>query len=428
MAYNKEKLKDSKTFCMAPWMSIHHWPDGKTYPCCLWNSRDPIGNLNDKSLKEIWNNETMKKTRQGMLKEEKISSCDRCYHLEDTGDGSYRQRINKEHWDKVDYVDETKEDGHLDNMKLHLWDLRISNFCNFKCRSCGHALSSSWHKDAIALGEADPNAKALISISDKSKFLQDIEPHYECVDEIYFAGGEPLVMPEHYQILDRLIELGRTDVRIRYSTNFSKLTFKGKHIFDYWKQFPNLELYISIDGVGKVGEFVRKGYNDELFHKNVQLYKESGVAHTDYAYAVTYGALNYNHLFDMVLDFFERDIIDQDVTKTTRKIFFSPIDYPTHYDSVFLPDSFKNKFIQRFEGFDKEVLSKFPNIHSHVLGDIMRKLKTVYERSITKQFNFEEMTKYKSVTDKLDLLRDEKFKHVFGFNSTEFVINQTKII
>jgi len=428
MAYNKEELKNSKTFCMAPWMSIHHWPDGKTYPCCLWNSRDPIGNLNDSSLKEIWNNETMKKTRQGMLKDEKISSCDRCYHLEDTGDGSYRQRINKEHWDKIDYVNETKEDGHLDNMNLHLWDLRISNFCNFKCRSCGHALSSSWHKDAIALGEADPNAKALISISDKSKFLQDIEPHYNCVDEIYFAGGEPLVMPEHYQILDRLIELGRTDVRIRYSTNFSKLTFKGKHIFDYWKQFPNLELYISIDGVGKVGELVRKGYDDELFYKNVQLYKESGVAHTDYAYAVTYGALNYNHLFDMVLDFFERDIIDQNVTKTSRKIFFSPIDYPTHYDSVFLPDSFKNKFIQRFEGFDKEILSKFPKVHNHVLEDIMRKLKTVYDRSITKQFNFEEMAKCKSVTDKLDLLRDEKFKHVFGFDSTEFVINQTKVI
>ena len=128
------------------------------------------------------------------------------------------------------------------------------------------------------------------------------------------------------------------------------------------------------------------------------------------------------------VEFFERDIIDQNVTKTSRKIFFSPIDYPTHYDSVFLPDSFKNKFIQRFEGFDKEVLSKFPKVHNHVLEDIMRKLKTVYDRSITKQFNFEEMAKCKSVTDKLDLLRDEKFKHVFGFNSTEFVTNQTKVI
>ena len=58
----------------------------------------------------------------------------------------------------------------------------------------------------------------------------------------------------------------------------------------------------------------------------------------------------------------------------------------------------------------------------------MRKLKTVYERSTTKQFNYEEMAKCKSVTDKLDLLRDEKFKHVFGFDSTEFVINQTKVI
>ena len=58
----------------------------------------------------------------------------------------------------------------------------------------------------------------------------------------------------------------------------------------------------------------------------------------------------------------------------------------------------------------------------------MRKLKTVYDRSISKQFDFDQMAKCKSVTDKLDLLRDEKFKHVFGFDSTEFVINQTKVI
>ena len=53
MAYNKDILKKSKTFCMAPWMSIHHWPDGKTYPCCLWNSREPVGNLNEQSLNEL---------------------------------------------------------------------------------------------------------------------------------------------------------------------------------------------------------------------------------------------------------------------------------------------------------------------------------------------------------------------------------------
>jgi len=350
MEFDKNKLKESKTFCLAPWLSIHTWPDGKTYPCCVWNSGEPVGNINDESLDKLWNNDVMKKTRVGMLKGEKISSCRRCYNLEETGDGSYRKRINNEHWGKIHYIDNTDVDGNLNIMNLHLWDIRISNFCNFKCRSCGFGLSSSWYSDAKALGQ-NPE-KALININDKASFMDMLEPHYNCVDEIYFAGGEPLIMPEHYQILDKLIELGRTDVNIRYSTNFSKLSFKGKHIFDYWKKFPNLELYISIDGVGKIGEYVRKGYDDKIFNQNIIDYKNSGIRHTDYAYAITYGALNYLHLFDMVLDFIERDFIDTELEKETRTLFFSPIDYPTHYDSAFLPDLFKEKFRKRLEGLN----------------------------------------------------------------------------
>ena len=417
MEFDTNKLKESKTFCLAPWLSIHTWPDGKTYPCCVWNSGESVGNINNESLDKLWNNEVMRKTRIGMLQGEKISSCRRCYHLEDTGDESYRQRINKEHWNKIHYVDNTDAEGNLSIMNLHLWDIRISNFCNFKCRSCGLGLSSSWYPDAIALGETPE--KALININDKASFMDMLEPHYNCVDEIYFAGGEPLIMPEHYQILDRLIELGRTDVNIRYSTNFSKLTFKGKHIFDYWKQFPNLELYISIDGVGKIGEYVRKGYNDEIFKQNVIDYKNSGVRHTDYAYAITYGALNYLHLFDMVLDFIDRDFVDNELDKETRTLFFRPIDYPTHYDSAFLPDHFKEKFKERLEGFELEL--KKTLVSDRVIEDIIAKLNTVYRRSISKDFNYKEMSECKDITDKLDKIRKEIFLDVFGYETSEFV-------
>jgi len=421
MEFDKNILKESKTFCLAPWLSIHTWPDGKTYPCCIWNSNEPVGNINDQTLKEVWNNDTMKRTRVGMLNDEKISSCRRCYHLEETGDKSYRQRINKEHWDKIDYIDSTDSDGNLKIMNLHLWDIRISNFCNFKCRSCGLGLSSSWYSDAKALGQ-NPE-KALININDKASFMDMLEPHYDCVDEIYFAGGEPLMMPEHYQILDRLIELGRTDVNIRYSTNFSNMSFKGKHIFEYWGKFPNLELYISIDGVGKIGEYVRKGYDDKLFYQNVIDYKNSNVKHTDYAYAITYGTLNYLHLFDMVLDFIERDFIDKEAFIGARTLFFSPIDYPTYYDTVFLPDRFKVKFAERLRGFKSELQKT--GVSSYVIEDIMNKLDTVYKRSISKDFKYEEMAKCKDITDKLDKIRKEKFDDTFPYfkNSNDFITN-----
>ena len=107
------------TKCLAPWMSIHHWPDGNVYPCCLWDSGDPIGNLNEKPLGEIWNDPKLKDARLKMLNGEKVKSCDRCYKLEKTGDSSYRQRINKEHDSYENYLNQTNKDGSLDFMNFH---------------------------------------------------------------------------------------------------------------------------------------------------------------------------------------------------------------------------------------------------------------------------------------------------------------------
>ena len=420
-------IEKPDTFCLAPWVSIHTWPDGKVFPCCLWNSRDPVGNVNAQSLEEIWNNEKMKKIRRSFLKGEKLKSCDRCFHLEDTVDQSYRQRINRDHKDKMHYVNETNQDGSLNIMNLHLWDVRISNFCNFKCRSCGLGLSSSWYSDSKALGEKVD--KALININDKASFMDMLEPHYNCVDEIYFAGGEPLIMPEHYQILDRLLELGRTDVNIRYSTNFSKLTYKGKHIFDYWKHFPNLELYISIDGVGKIGEYVRKGFDDKLFYDNIMAFKKSGLKVRDYGYAITYGTLNYLHLFDMMLDFIDRGYLDTNSpVNESAKVIFSPIDYPAHYDSVYLPDRFKVMFGKRLEGFNRELLDK--GVSRLFANTIMYQLELVHKRSLTKEFDHLQMAKCKSITDQLDKIRKEKFYEIFDYykNSNDFVTNIKSII
>lgn len=409
------KLKD-KTTCLAPWISIHHWPDGKTYPCCLWNSGDPIGNLNNESLRDIWNSDKLKQARLGMLKGEKVSSCSRCYELEENGEHSYRQRINEQHSKYENYLELTKEDGSLEDMNLHLWDLRISNFCNFKCRSCGSELSSSWYEDAVKLGKNTEGKKALISITDKSKFLQDIEPHYSCVDEIYFAGGEPLLMPEHYTILDKLIEIDRTDVNIRYSTNFSKLNFGKKNILDYWKNFKNIELYISVDGVGKVGEYVRKGYDDKTFINNVQEFRNSGLNTTAFGYTITYGVLNFLHLFDLVLKFMEHNLLDYNTLHNdSPALVLNPITYPPYYDSKNVPDRYKEMFIRRLEGFNKEL--KLKGASDNFIEMIQRKFAPIKNHLTSSKFNQEAMNEFTSITNRLDFIRKEQFQTLFPYYS-----------
>ena len=437
MSYKVDK--DNKSFCLAPWMAIHVWPDGKTFPCCLWDIKDPIGNINENTLEEIWNNDQMKKVRTDMLQGKELKACDRCNQLNASGYNSYRDSINKRHPKTMKYVEETDKDGFLPTMNLHLWDFRLSNFCNFKCRSCGVGLSSTWHSDTLALSQnaelkefgssmynTSVEEKALISINDKVKFLDLVEKHYSCVDEIYFAGGEPLMMPEHYAILDKLLEIDRTDVIIRYSTNFSVLKFKGKSIFDYWKHFePNLELWISIDGVGKIGEYVRKGFNDKKFEENITALKKSGLHFPDVGYMVTYGNLNFLHLFDMAIDFIKREYVDYlEPFQGNKLMYFSPISFPRYYDSRYLPNKFKQQFLNRLQNFTHELIEVgAPPLY---INDIMVKLTQVYNRSLEKDFDSKEMEECRVLTLELDKLRSEKFEDTFGyFTSVDDLIDNT---
>ena len=73
------------------------------------------------------------------------------------------------------------KDYEEEDVKLALWDVRISNFCNFKCRGCGHLLSSAWYEDALILenipgqGPIRSGNKALITLDDKDNFFNDLE-------------------------------------------------------------------------------------------------------------------------------------------------------------------------------------------------------------------------------------------------------------
>jgi MoaA/NifB/PqqE/SkfB family radical SAM enzyme len=423
-SYNIQKLKDSKSFCIAPWITSHTWPDGRVFPCCLYDTNPvayaktdklipPFGNVNDSELKDIWNSDKYKEIRVQMLDGKKPTGCSRCYHLEDNNENSYREKFTRDFKHTFEIVNQTEEDGHLNEMKLYAWDFRISNFCNFKCRSCGVDLSSSWHSDQNALfpEEAHLRKKGLISVTDKSAFMDMINPHYQYVEEIYFAGGEPLMMPEHYEILDKLIELNRTETAIRYSTNFSKLKFGKKNILDIWKNFQNLSLYISVDGVGKIGEYVRKGYNHEEFVNNVKLFKDSNIKYKELGYMVTYGSLNYLHLFDLIIEFIKEGILDTHQHQKQITITFVPITHPAYYNCQFLPKWVKDDFKKRLDTF-KDELSEF-KCDKFFLNEIMEKLQSIYKRSISVEFNLDEMKELKTYTDKLDILRSEKFDTTF---------------
>ena len=258
-------LKQSKTFCIYPWIHIHAYPTGEVYPCCHAEMGiGQIGNCREQTLEEIWNNPRQRQLRLDMLSETPNAACGRCYEQEKSGFFSGRQSANKHHGHHIREIYTTDSTGANDVMVLTYWDIRFSNLCNLRCRSCGHIFSSQWYQDQVKLAgpEWGKNNKVLnYAGRTETDIWEQLEPHLDYVEQIYFAGGEPLLMEEHYNILEELLRRGRTDVRLIYNTNFTHTDLKGRSVFEYWRQFKSVAVGASLDDQGARAEYIRKGTN-----------------------------------------------------------------------------------------------------------------------------------------------------------------------
>jgi radical SAM protein with 4Fe4S-binding SPASM domain len=265
-------LKDSKTFCIYPWIHLHAYPTGEAYPCCHAEMGvGQIGNCRTHTLEEIWNSDAQKKLRKDMLAGTPNPACARCYEQEESGFFSGRRSANKHHGHHVGRVIMTEPDGHVNHFGMTYWDIRFSNLCNLSCRSCGHIFSSSWYADQAELAGPDWKSKNKpLNFAGRTEIdmWEQLLPHLDYVEQIYFAGGEPLMMDEHYRILEELERRQRFDVRLIYNTNFTHVKLKNRYVFDYWKKFNSVAVGASLDAMGPHAEYIRKGTNWDTVERN----------------------------------------------------------------------------------------------------------------------------------------------------------------
>lgn len=304
-------LTNSKVFCIYPWIHLNANPDGQAYPCCMTDHQHPVGNCKTHTLEQIWNNDKMKQIRLHMLNEEAITGCNRCYEQEQSGFFSGRLSANKHHGHHIDRVSETATDGALDRFEMVYWDIRFSNLCNLRCRSCGHIYSSQWYQDQARL--AGPEWKTRNQVLNyagrtETDMWEQLSQHLDHVEQIYFAGGEPLIMDEHYRILEELERRGRFDVRLIYNTNFTEVRLKDRLVFDFWKRFDNVSVGASLDAMETRGEYIRKGTRWGQIEQNRQQMLEI-CPNVDFYVSSTLSVMNAWHLPDFHRDWTQRGLV-----------------------------------------------------------------------------------------------------------------------
>jgi MoaA/NifB/PqqE/SkfB family radical SAM enzyme len=337
-------LTKSKTFCILPWIHFHAYPTGKAYPCCIADMEFPVGDMRKHTIKEIWNQEPMREIRRNMLNDQTVHACNRCYEQESVGVMSGRINANKHFGHHIDKTHNTLADGSLEEFKLVYWDIRFSNLCNLSCRSCGHIFSSNWYKDqAILAGPGWKKTHQVLNYAGRfeTDAWDQLVEHINHVEQIYFAGGEPLLMEEHYRILDELVKRKMFDVRLIYNTNFTHTNLKGNSVFDYWKQFKSVSIGASLDGSKKYGEYIRKGTEWEQIEKN-RREMISICPQVDFYISPTLSIMNALHLPD-----FHRDWVDRGFIKA-QDLHVNILQDPPHYRIDIAPSKYKEKLTARY--------------------------------------------------------------------------------
>jgi MoaA/NifB/PqqE/SkfB family radical SAM enzyme len=314
-----------------PWIHFHLSSKGQVNACCVSNIK--YGNINNSSIEEIWNDEVIKKVRDNFSKGESDKRCSVCINRELAGAKSIRQ----ETFDKYKNVDIDLEP------KPIYFDIRFSNVCNFRCRTCWHGASSKWFNDAKILKTNMGNKAIINNINDFEEFISKNGSFLHDAKEIYFAGGEPLVTEEHYLLLDYLIKHKITNLKLRYNTNFSILKFKGRHILDYWKLFSDVEILASIDESDKLGEYIRKELDWSVFINNRE--KIRALNNVTFKISPTVSIFNISTLPDFYKKCLDLNLIDN------NGIYINILDRPFHYSCKVLSDEDKVKVTIKYNLF-----------------------------------------------------------------------------
>jgi hypothetical protein len=289
--------KKPENLCMAPWTHTYLSPQTERRLCCA--SREPAQNfeqyIDTKSgtgtytpitLDEHWNSEHMKSVRRRMMAGEELSECDVCTSKLLNTD-VYRSYFNQLFGHKYESIWDNTDSNGTTSLKPVSWDYRFSNLCNFKCRMCGDMLSSSWEAEQRKYNMINwddpknnwmkPAIKKQIedfqSTQIEKEFSDAVEEHR--VEEVYWVGGEPLMYEQHWRYMKRIIELGDgPNVYARYNTNLSRIDYGGTNLYtDILSRLRDWQICASIDGTGRIGEYIRTGldFNKWLENFNKEL-------------------------------------------------------------------------------------------------------------------------------------------------------------
>ena len=396
-------LNESTVFCILPWVHVNVSVDGGLRPCCIIKDPDRLSWISDyQTLIEHMNSPKVQDMRKRMLNDEQISCCSICYDQESINTSSFRKIMNYRWQYLINVVDRTNTTtGYLNDPEIHHLDYTTSNFCNLKCVMCNVYNSSALYHDHRMLADDKDliPTKIITPMSDKNKMIKSIIDESPTIEEMHFVGGEPLIMPEHYLLLQQMINADATRLKLSYNTNFTKLKHRGTHIFDLWEKFDELNIGISLDDYGERGEYIRKGSVWSTIEDNLRLLNTHEFKSLEVTIHMVVCILNIWNLTD-----FHKYLVDNNFMEINKFAFNMVID-PSYLNVQILPKWFKQQCQEKIEKYIStlssypEVVSLFESVINHLNGADL--------------YSKESSTQFLNYIESLDKIRNTDFRKTF---------------
>lgn len=411
--------QQSDTFCIHPWMHLRLQPEGQAQVCCRYqNSISKDGSplsLHTNSLDEIWNSDEMRTIRRDMVQGKELAGCVECYREEKHGGFSMRMRDNaawQSGWlneDKVT-IDTLKSRAILDNFWLSTLPVNLEvdtgSLCNLKCRMCHDGVSSRIAKDVVHsswtadqwTGKPYHDRDAisrLLSVrrwSLPKDFVQNaILRHPLETKRLYFIGGEPFLVKEVGDLLQKLIDAGVSQTMTLAVVSNGTFTSSW---FELTKHFRRLELAVSIDGFGKYYDYIRYPNKWASLVRNIAVFRQLPNVHLSAAVTLQiYNALNIDQLFRYL------DVID-------LGFYAYPIHVPTYLSIGAMPPRARGLAAERLRAYAETDCR--PQHREMVVGlaDQLEPTSNTFDERLLRDFML--------FTNDLDVSRKQSFGEVHG--------------
>jgi MoaA/NifB/PqqE/SkfB family radical SAM enzyme len=316
----------------------------------------------------------MKYIRKQVLSNEYPDVCKPCFDLEDQGVESLRQRhirgvIPEARINLYPNALDNLRDDYSMPFEFPTMEIKLNNLCNLKCRMCNPLDSTNW-KDwdqVVPFYKKEnnylvPTIEKFVKVpgqyigpfDDTNNWWNSFEkliPHFRRVE---FAGGEPLMDPQHYKILNMLKPYG-SNIELKYATNGTTLGIsKNRTIHDYWPHFRSIAVNVSLDGIHDVYNYIRSNSNFDEVERNIkEMHTFKNISRIVGAFTAQAGNILQ-----------AAECIDYFINQMNIVFYSHRVSYPNCLSAQVLPQELKQLAIERLENVSKRIWT-FPNIEKY---------------------------------------------------------------